>query len=135
MIPPSRVQPQPSTVAVYLEDSSASNKSCGPALLKVVNTADAAPTATGSPDTRPMQEVVPPAISISSGPRVGILYEGWHAYAANAMAQVAAKGGQQLTVEQVRAVCRCASRLQIALMRGTCVLSGVRSFAATGSTT
>ena len=46
--------------------------------------------------------------------RVGVLYETWHAYAANAMATVQAKGGTQLTVEQVvRAGSICLSVMQL----------------------
>lgn len=32
---------------------------------------------------------------------MGILYEGWHAYAAEAMNKIAAQGDKPLTVEQV----------------------------------
>jgi hypothetical protein len=32
---------------------------------------------------------------------IGVLYEGWHGYAAWAMSQVASQGGVQLSVEQV----------------------------------
>jgi len=44
-----------------------------------------------------------PSASVLSGsaPLVGILYEGWHAYAAHAMSSVEAKGGRQWTVEEL----------------------------------
>ena len=43
-----------------------------------------------------------PRTASPASARVGVLYETWHAYAANAMATIQAKGGTQLTVEQVK---------------------------------
>jgi hypothetical protein len=40
-------------------------------------------------------------IPASSSLHVGVLYEGWHTFAATAMATIAARGGVQLTVEDV----------------------------------
>jgi hypothetical protein len=44
---------------------------------------------------------LPPSSSSSPGPVLGVLYEGWQGYAANASATVAAMGGTPLAVEQV----------------------------------